>query len=106
MESSTKIYLANQEKIGSIHSKDDVEDISVVDRIEEYQKDSQKLSDFLCEFTGRWYDEKTVQTIIDIFQDAKPSDANKKKRKLDDEVEDICPPQKKQKQQPSRLDGE
>ena len=56
------------------------------------------MAQFLEGFTGRWYgkDKRTMQLVVDIFQNAKAVDSNKKKRRLDDN-DDLYPPEKKLK---------
>ena len=47
------------------------------------------MAQFLEGFTGRWYgnDKRTMQLVVDIFQNAKVVDSNKK-RKLDENDDD------------------
>ena len=98
LRASTEKYLEKQEMIGPFYNRDGL-DFWFLREISEAQKtDFDKMDDYLEDFTGRWYgkDRQTVQLVLDMFQDAKVMDSNKKKRKLD-ENDDLRPPQKKLK---------
>ena len=97
LKASTQRYWEAKEEIGAVYSKGGLYWTFVRDIDEKQKTDPHKMAQFLEGFTGKWYgkDKRTMQLVVDIFQNAKVVDSNKK-RKLD-ENDDLHPPQKKLK---------